>query len=67
MYRAAFAEPVMPTYPEPETEYRTKVIVDENNAVEAEVPSARLRYLDPDDVAPILSSTDIGARTARDY
>ena len=66
-YQPTFAEPAAPftqpapTYPEPETVHGTNVNVDENNAVETEIPSARLRYLDPDEVAPILGSTDSGA------
>ena len=76
MYQPTFAEPVAPfteptpTYVEPETVYGKNVIVDENNAMETEVPNARLRYLDPDDMAPIVGQTDsgvTGGRTARDY
>lgn len=66
---APYAEPA-PKYVESETVYGTNMIVDDNNAMETEVPSARLRYLDPDDVAPVVDQTGsgpVGGRTARNY
>jgi hypothetical protein len=76
MYQPAFADPVAPIqepaprYAEPESVNGKIAIVDENNTMETEVPSARLRYLDPDDEATIVNQTDsgaVGGRTARDY
>ena len=75
-YQPAFADPVAPLqdpapmYAEPERTNGKIAIVDENNAMVTEVPSARLRYLDPDDEATIVTQTDsgaVGGRTARDY